>query len=175
MRAFSFLALIAVLACPVSRGDASVSAKQPEALRSQWELDHYFYDASLHREWEVLVDRVHPDAPARVELVPFSKQSNHDESVRVAKAAVPKAAKPNNASRRSFIPVTIRAGELVSVSNSAQSSVSISMRGTAMQTASFGHKIRVLLNPSGRFLSGVVRGPHLVELAAPAKISWGKR
>ena len=175
MRRFALLVLMFTLPSCAARGAACISSEHPKTAGVRWQVDHSVYDASLHSDWEVLVNCDHPDAPARMELVPVGKESEHGESGHVAQDADSKITNWNNASRRIVAPVSVRAGEVVEVSNAARASVSISMRGIAMQTAFPGQKIRVRLTASGRFIYGVVRGPHLIELVAPGEPSWGKR
>lgn len=62
--------------------------------------------------------------------------------------------------------VCVKAGTAVEVRNAVNGMVSIRMAGTAMQSASMGQTIRVRLNSEGSFVYAIVRGPHVVELAA---------
>jgi len=172
MRVLVLPVLFLALPFLAAHGATSRIAEEAKAPRAHWEMDHYFYDESLHREWEVLVDRAHPDTPARMELVPIGK---HKESERIARAAGFNGAKQNDASQPAFSAVCVRAGQIVEVSNAGPAPARILLEGVAMQTASPGQKIRVRLGSTGRFISAIVRGPHSVELAAPVGHSWRKR
>lgn len=172
MRAIVFPVLFLALPFLAAHGATSRIAEEAKAQRAHWEMDHYFYDESLHREWEVLVDRAHPDTPARMELVPIGK---HEESEDVARAAGLNGAKQSDAGRQAFSAVCVRAGQIVEVSNAVPAPARILLEGVAMQTAFPGQKIRVRLGSTGRFISAIVRGPHSVELAAPVGPSWRKR
>lgn len=175
MRIFALLILFLAFPCFAADSAAATTAEEAKSPQVRWEIDHYFYDESLHREWEVLTDRTHPAAPSRMELVPISKQGKHEESEHVVQTMGFKGTKQNHASQWAFSPVCIRAGQSVEVSNAAPARTRILLEGVAMQTASPGQKIRVRLGSTGRFISAIVRGPHLVELAPPAQPSWGKR
>lgn len=123
-------------------------------------LDHYVYDASLRRDWEVLIDCNHPATPAQMKLAPTTVGAM--QSLKRAVATPEKNRAP-----------IIRVGTDVEVSNGPSARTSIRLSGTAMQTAFPGQPIRVRLNVSGRFVTGLVRGPHSVELASAAKPLWG--
>jgi Chaperone for flagella basal body P-ring formation len=128
-----------------------------------WRVDHYIYDVSLHQDWEVLVNCDHPEAPARMKLVPHMTWNT--------------AAKRAGSIQPSGIPViiaqpAIKAGAAVEVSNSPGSPASIRLSGTAMQSAYRGQPIRVRLRANGTIVPGIVSGPHSVELDAAARPSW---
>jgi Chaperone for flagella basal body P-ring formation len=163
---FAFLVALAAVsahATVCSAPSGQNSAAHP-AL-PHWRVDHYIYDVSLRQDWEVLVNCDHPEAPARMKLVPHMTWNTAAERV----AAI----------QPSGIPViiaqpAIKAGAAVEVSNSPGSPASIRLSGTAMQTAYRGQPIRVRLSANGTIVPGIVCGPHSVELAAAAKPSWGK-
>lgn len=149
---------------------ASVCSRIREAKVPQprWRVDHFIYDAALHRDWEVLVDCRHPNAPARIELAPAKPQPT------LKTQSAGSQAESREVNRRPAVSVSIQAGAAVEVSNAANARASILLSGTAMQTALSGQVIRIRLKPSGRFVTGIVRGPHSVELATAAKPSWRK-
>jgi flagella basal body P-ring formation protein FlgA len=68
----------------------------------------------------------------------------------------------------------VSSGARVEVENSAGSSASIRLSGTAMETAFSGQSIHVRLSLGGRIVKAVVRGPHRVELAAAVTPVWGE-
>lgn len=140
--------------CPSARKSAT----------SRWTLDHYLYDSSLRQDWEILIDCNHPAAPARMQLALTRGTARKRQSAKTT------------ASMPTQIPAALRikAGTAVEVLSPADSSASIHLAGTAMQTAFAGQPIRVRLDPSGHFVNGLVRGPHSVELAAATKLSWGR-
>jgi hypothetical protein len=160
MRPLLILAFTLTLAAaaPAQASACSAAAKNagPRVM-----LDHYIYDASLRREWEVLIDCRHPAAPAQMKLAPNTTDS----------ASFPKrtAAAPENNSA----PIVMKAGASVVVFNDPNAPTSIRLSGTAMETAFPGQPIRVRLNASGSFITGFVRGPHSVKLASAAKPQWG--
>lgn len=128
-------------------------------------MDHFIYDASLHRDWEVLVDCSRPGAPARIELtrpgtaatIPAYAGRHQDAEKAVRSPAAYR--------------IHVKAGDAVEVFSSADDPARIMLSGIAMQSALAGQVIRVRLRASGRFVSGIVRGAHSVELAA-VKRSW---
>ena len=155
MRRLLILAFTLTLAAASAQGSAcSAAAKRTEP---NLVLDHYVYDASLHRDWEVLIDCKHPAAPAQMKLAP--------NTTRIEPAA--KRTEDNPVSNG------VKAGASVVVSNSSNALTSIRLSGTAMQTAFRGQPIRVRLSSSGHFITGFVRGPHSVELASVVKLQWG--
>ncbi|MGH9586273.1 MAG: hypothetical protein ACRD3F_04940 [Acidobacteriaceae bacterium] len=169
MRTLVLLIVIAVLPGFAAGASTCAASGGPNTSQARWKVDHYIYDASLHRDWEVLVDCEHPDAPARMELVPFRKQTDPEQSSGVTHGLT---SQDMNAGRSS--QVSIKAGEVVEVASAANSLTSISMRGVAMQTAFFGQRIRIRLSVGGHFVYGIVRGSHSVQLAAAAMPGWRK-
>lgn len=141
---------------------ASPCAAARKSTTPRWTLDHYLYDSSLNQDWEILIDCNHPAAPARMQLALGTVRKRQSRQT--------------TASMPTPIPAALRikAGTAVEVLSPADSSVSIHLAGTAMQTAFAGQLIRVRLDPGGHFVTGLVRGPHSVELAAAPKLSWGQ-
>jgi hypothetical protein len=135
---------------------ASVCSAAPTEAIPRWTLDRYVYDSSLKRDWSVFVDCNHPAAPARMKLAPSATGSK-----RMAAEVVSNLA-----------PIIVKAGTAVEVSNSMNALATMHLSGTAMQTAFLGQPIRIRLDASGRFITGLVRGPHSVELASSAKPLW---
>lgn len=128
------------------------------ACASAWRVDHSVYDAVLHKQWAVLVNCAHPEDPARMEII-----SSRDA------AGVHAREVERNEKREAAIfagAISVKAGTAVEVRNAVNGMVSIRMAGTAMQSASIGQTIRVRLNSEGSFVYAIVRGPHVVELAA---------
>lgn len=163
--------LIFALAAASAHASVCGTPSGDKTVQPRWRVDHYVYDASLKRDWEVLVDCDHLGAPARMKLAP---EGSH--RVRVA-SAVPIGQKPKSAQPVTNFqpaPVVIRPGAPVEVSSAPNAPAQILLSGTAMEPGRVGQPIRVRINASGRFLQGVVRGPHSVELAAVAKPVWGK-
>jgi hypothetical protein len=153
--------LVSALALAAVAARASVCPAPAKTAPPRWTFDHYVYDASLRKEWAVYVDCNHPSAPARMELAP-----DIAGRLQPAKSA---AGKPNASSASG----AVKAGSAVEVSNSAAAPAGIRLSGTAMETAFPGQPIRVRLSVGGRFVTGLVRGPHSVELIAAAKPLWG--
>jgi hypothetical protein len=151
----SVLALLFAAAAAYASACSSAKGAKPKMI-----LDHYVYDPSLRRDWEVLIDCNHPAAPAQMKLA-----SNRTGTVQIPKHTA--ATAENNPAP------AIKAGADVEVSNGSNPLTSIRLSGTAMQTAFPGQPIRVRLNVSGRFVTGLVRGPHSVELISAAKPLWG--
>jgi hypothetical protein len=149
-------------------------ARNATAGEARWEVDHYVYDSSLHRDWEVLVNCDRPDAPARIELAPAGVRGIVGAPIRNVRRVSRESAIRNGASLLPARPLSIKAGAAVEVSSAAHARASILFSGTATQSALAGQVIRVRLKPSGKFVTGIVRGPHSVELAPVAKPSWGK-
>lgn len=167
MRIFSILVLAAALAAFMpARASACEAAPASSQALSGWTVDHYVYDAALARDWEVMVDCEHPARPARIRLAPQSEmravKKSGGSGMRGSKAEALRRPKA----------VRVMAGAPVEVT-SADARVRILMAGTAMQTAFLGQSVRVRLTIGGRFVEGIVRGPHRIELAA-AGPSWGK-
>ena len=171
MRRLVWMFLIFALAAASAHASVCDAASGDKTAQPRWRVDHYAYDASLKRDWEVLVDCNHPGAPARIKLAP---EGTH--MTRAAKAAPveqgPKSAQAVANSQPA--PVVIRAGADVEVLSAPGSPARILLSGTAMEMGRVGQDIRVRIDASGRFLQGTVRGPHSVELAAAAKPVWGK-
>lgn len=155
MRTLLLLAFAFALAALPARAAACVSG---------WHVDHYVYDAALHRDWAVLVNCAHPAEPARMQLT-----SRTDAKI----AARADARSNEKRGPQSTAPeICIKAGAAVEVSNAASSVVSMHLSGIAMQAAALGQTIRVRLNPEGYLIHAIVRGPHAVELVAENKPSW---
>lgn len=174
MRSFSALIVGVVLAPWAVCAAACIAPEGAKAAGEHWQVDHYIFDASLHRDWKVLVDCDHPDAPARIELVPLAvqEQDKYENKPSKVQSADQGDAKPDSA-HGIVVSALVKAGETVNVASDARGPVHISMQGITMQTAFSGQKIRVRLSASGQFVSGVVRGPHRVELSAVAR-PWRK-
>lgn len=151
-------ALILVFALPfaVSHAHASACAMREKAATQRWAIDHYIYDASLKQDWEVLVDCDHPAAPARMKLAPNT--SGRPQSAKRFPSGVVKNA----------APLVIKTGTAVEVSGAPGLPATIQLSGTALETAFAGQPIRVRLSASNRLVTGLVRGPHSVDLAAAA-------
>lgn len=148
---------------------ASAACAQPSSSTSahpRWTVDHYVYDASLKRDWAVLVDCEHPGAPARMKLLPKGVHESIDRAARAGQFMKTANPKPRTAA--------VKAGAAVEVSSALNAPVRILLAGTAMQTALAGQSVRVRLAASGRFIRGIALGPHSVELASVAQASWGK-
>lgn len=116
----------------------------------RWTIDHYLYDASLRRDWEILIDCNHPQLPARMTLANQLPTSH----------------------RTPALP-TIKAGASVEITGTANDPGSICLTGTAIENAFTGQTVRVRLDANGHFVMGRVRGSHLVELIAAARPLWG--
>ena len=171
MRRHVWMFLIFALAAASAHASVCDAPSGDKTVQPRWRVDHYVYDASLKRDWEVLVDCDHPGAPARMKLAP-----ERSHRVRVANA-VPIGQKPKSAQPVTNFqpaPVVIRPGAPVEVSSAPGLPARILLAGTAMEPGRVGQSIRVRINASGRFLQGTVLGPHSVELAAAAKPAWGK-
>jgi len=171
MRCLVWILLIFSLAAVSAHASVCDTPSGDKTAQPRWRVDHYVYDASLRRDWEVLVDCDHPGASARMKLAPEGTHFTR------AASAVPveqetKHAQP--AANSQPTPVVIRAGADVEVSSAPGSAARILLSGTAMEMGRLGQEIRVRIDASGRFLQGTVRGPHSVELAAAAKPAWGK-
>ncbi len=171
MRRLVWVLLIFALAAASAHASVCDAPSGNKTVQPHWRIDHYVYDASLKRDWEVLVDCDHPGAPARMELAPEGAHLT-----RAANAAPveqePKSAQPPANSQPA--PVVIKAGADIEVSSAPDLPARILLSGTAMEMGRVGQEIRVRIDASGRFLRGTVRGPHSVELAAAAEPVWGK-
>lgn len=158
MRRLAIAAFAIAFAAGCAR--ASVCSPAPEDALPRWTLDHYVYDASLKRDWAVLIDCNHPAAPARMSLA----------SSATASLQIDKSMARND--KRNVAPIIVKAGTAVEVSNSMNARTAMRLSGIATQTGFLGQSIRIRLNASGRFITGLVRGPHSVELASAAKPLW---
>ena len=69
----------------------------------------------------------------------------------------------------------IKAGGTVEVSGTPGARAAIRLSGIALETAFAGQPIRVRLSAGNRLITGVVRGPHSVELAAAARPLWSEQ
>ena len=147
-------------------GCAHAQACGDQATHSRWGIDHYVYDASLKRDWAVLVDCEHPSAPARMQLLPKGRR---EPVVRATQGG--QLLRPANPQTRT---VAVKAGASVEVSSAPDAPARILLSGTAIETAFAGQPVRVRINASGRFVLGIALGPHSVELAAAAQSSWSK-
>lgn len=173
MRVFLLLVLAAAFVVYVP-ARASVCT---DASASGWRLDHFFYDASLKRDWRVLVNCDHPELPPRMVLGP--KADGTEAKARIVNPEDGKREAGSSRDRVAFNDVKraklicIRAGTEVQVESAPSTVARILLAGKAMQTAFAGQRIRVRLDLGGRFVSGIVRGPHQVVLAG-AKPAWGQ-
>jgi hypothetical protein len=158
MRLLAIAALIGALASGCA--SASVCSAAPADATPRWTLDHYVYDASLKRDWAVLIDCGHPAAPARMSLG-SNAASGLQSSKRTARNH------PGD-----LAPIMVKAGTAVEVSNSINAHATLRLSGIAMQTAFLGQPIRIQLAASGRFITALVRGSHSVEMASSAKPLW---
>ena len=166
MRPFAILVFAVTLAAVSARASVCEAASSATAAMPRWRVDHFIYDASLHRNWEVLIDCDHPAAPARMKLT---------SNISILPAIETRKAARSEAKIIPSVPlIGIKAGTAVEVSNSADAPASIRLSGTAMQSAYRGQAIRVRLSANGHFVIALVCGPHSVELAAAAKPSWGQ-
>ena len=155
------LILVVTLPLAVSHAHVSVCAAREKAATQRWVIDHYIYDASLKQDWEVLVDCDHPAAPARLKLA--LNTSDRPQSAKRFPSSPVKTAAP-----------IIKAGSTVEVSGAPGSSAAIQLSGTALETAFAGQPIRVRLSAGNRLVTGLVRGPHSVELASATKALWSR-
>jgi len=175
--------LVLAIACVAVPAQASVCTEPParpspaQAASSRWRLDHYVYDASLGKDWEVFLDCNHPETPPRMVLAPVI--STNGTTMRpvspVKRFFAHSEAAPEIQLR--VAPTTapeIEAGAVVQVLNGPDAPTSIQLEGTAMQSAYRGQPIRVRLSANGRFVNGFVLGSHSVVLAAATKASWGQ-
>jgi hypothetical protein len=164
MRPLILLLFAVTLAAPPALAAVCETAPAARSARPHWRVDHYVYDASLHKDWEVLVDCDHPSAPARMRLAPNAPSLL---AVEARKATMHEARIPSPAA-----PVEIKAGAAVEVLNGPNAPATICLSGTAMQSAYRGQTIRVRLSANGHFVNVLVSGPHAVELAAASKPFW---
>jgi hypothetical protein len=178
MRRLVWMFLIFALAAGSAHASVCGEASGDKTAQPRWRIDHYVYDASLKRDWEVLVDCDHPGSPARMKLAPEGEHTPRSAELARASKAVHGEQEPDSASHvvepQQPTPIVIRAGADVEVSSASGSPARILLSGTAMEMGRVGQEIRVRIDASGRFLQGTVRGPHSVELAAAAKPAWGK-
>ncbi|HET8637941.1 MAG TPA: flagella basal body P-ring formation protein FlgA [Acidobacteriaceae bacterium] len=176
MRRLIWILLIFALAAASAHASVCDTPSGDKTVQPRWRVDHYVYDASLKRDWEVLVDCDHPGAPARMKLAPKGAHALVQNAPRdisnVARAEQDSETAPH--ANPQPAPVVIRTGAAVEVSSAPGSPARILLSGTAMEMGRLGQHIRVRIDASGRFLQGTVRGPHSVELAAAAKPAWGK-
>lgn len=163
----------ALAACVAPSGNGAKGSR----IETRWRLDHYTYDASLHRKWAVLIDCNHPAAPARMMLVPGwvkapdAHRATAKQGGRTVRPGRPVASQPGI---RFAVQPEIRVGEAVEVSNRAGAAANFLLSGTAEESAVIGRPIRVRLNANGAQVRAIVRGPHSVELAAALKPVWRK-
>lgn len=138
-----YIALLFIALFPTLFAQISACTKQTDGIGgTQWRVDHYAYDASLRRDWEVVVDCSHPASPGRMRFA---------ENVGA----------PVGAGRKDD---AIKAGTSIILSSPRDASAVILLRGTAMETAFVGQRIRVRLNLDNRFVEAIVRGSHSAEL-----------
>lgn len=171
MRRLVWMFLIFALVATSAHASVCDAPSGNKTVQPRWRIDHYVYDASLKRDWEVLVDCEHPGVPARMRLAPVGAHRTRAANATPVEQE-PKPAQPVANSQPT--PVVIKAGADIEVSSAPGSPARILLSGTAMEMGRVGQDIRVRINASGRFLSGIVRGPHSVELASVAKPAWGK-
>ena len=146
-------------------------------LQGCWRVDHYLYDAALHRSWAVLIDCDHPDAPSQMVLLPGSPKYPSERRVVIARRGFASQYESGAGSLRWVRPVAkaeIRSGESVDVANRPGSPAAFLLAGTAEETAFAGHVIRVRLKVNGAEVRAVVTGPHSVVLSAVSKPVWRK-
>ena len=156
------LILIFALPLAVAYAHTAVCAAPGNVVARHWTVAHYVYDASLKQDWEVLIDCDHPAAPARLKLA--LNTSDRPQSAKRFPSSPVKTAAP-----------IIKAGSTVEVSGAPGSSAAIQLSGTALETAFAGQPIRVRLSTGNRLVTGLVRGPHSVELAAAATPRWSEQ
>jgi hypothetical protein len=165
MRPFAILVFVVALAAVSAQASVCETASGAKAAGPRWRVDHYIYDASLHRDWQVLIDCDRPAAPARMKLAP-NLQKTPATATRTPAGHEGRSLPP-------AAPIGIKAGAAVEVLNSPNAPASIRLSGTAMQFAYRGQPVRVRLSATGTFVNGFVLGPHAVELVATTKPSWG--
>src|SRR6185503_13698618 len=89
MRRLIWMFLIFALAAVSAQASVCDAAPGDKTAQSRWRVDHYVYDASLKRDWEVLVDCEHPGSPARMKLAPEGAHVTHGAELDHAANAVP--------------------------------------------------------------------------------------
>lgn len=175
MRLTAALIIVSIVCSIAARAATCASLTGANKRQMRWKVDRYIYDASLRRDWKVLVNCDHPEVPARIELVPLGEQKQSiKKEVSKAQGVGSESANPDRA-QGVAPPNCVKAGEDVEVSNGSRAPVRISMRGVAMQTAFPGQKIRIRLSANGKFVSAIVSGSHSVQLVNGSPISWRKQ
>ncbi len=180
-----FIASVIAAACVTSTWPSLARAAGPDssvargvtkpARQSHWRLDHYVYDAALHRNWAVLMDSEDPGAPERMVLVPGQARELATHRVEPKRSdAAEQTGKSAEGWRESKFAARpdVRVGEAVQISNAPDAPASFLLAGTAEESAGIGRTIRVRLSANGAQVRAIVRGPHSVELAVGSKPVW---
>lgn len=126
-------------------------------------------DWGLHRVWSVERDRRHPERPAMLIEIPWDDPSGARQSADCGAGDWEKrraSALPVPEARALEVP-EVRTGMEVKVLWRDENAL-IELRGTALGTARIGERVSVMAGLRGDTLTGVVRGPALVE-RMPAK------
>jgi len=122
-------------------------------------VDHYVFDAPLKRNWAIMIDCTHPNWPAQAIEVP----SMEGEGLRMTARATHSDAL--------LLPApVIVSGSPVELWRDGEASIRLA--GVALESGVVGQSIRVRAGLGLKFLRGIVRGPHSVELAEDIKTGW---
>ena len=116
-------------------------------------VDHYVFDAALKRSWAVMIDCRHPNWPAQAVEVP----SREAEAASMSAHAI-------QARSSRLDAAVIASGSRVELWQDGDASIRLT--GVALESGKVGQSIRVRAGLGFKFLRGIVRGPHSVELAA---------
>lgn len=142
-----------------------------EAREDSWQIDHYVYDAALHRRWEVLVDCGHPAGPSRMVLLPGFVSAAADRRMSAQRRATSSLGLTSMASG-SRTPaardVIVHADEAITVLSRPGTAAQFALAGVAEQAAYAGQDVRVRLRINGAMVWAKVSGPHTAVLDAPA-------
>src|SRR5690348_7426429 len=151
MRRLIWMFLIFTLAAASAHASVCDAPSGDKTAQPRWRVDHYVYDASLKRDWEVLVDCDHLGAPARMKLAPEGMHRTLGANAARTAIAAPVEEEPKPAhhvANPQPAPVVLRAGADVEVSSAPGSPARILLSGTAMEMGRVGQDIRVRINAS---------------------------
>ncbi len=116
-------------------------------------------DWGLHRQWTVARNMDHPERPATLTEVPWG----WTPVVVGAHPADCGAGGPTGPRTTLLTPPEVRVGMYVTV-RGWNEKAEFALRGTALGTARLGETVAVRAGLGGARLTGIVRGPGLVEV-----------
>ncbi len=156
----SLLLLLLISSLGAAAASTAETCGAPGGENPGYRVHHYVSDRALHAAWAVLVDCLHPAAPAK--MVPIAA-----EKITSGLVAGRTASPGNPAQFDAGQPFEVKAGSTVRVWM-ANGSTQMNLEAVALGGGGHGASVPIRLMAGSRaVLHGTVRGPGVVELSSP--------